>query len=485
MPTKPAQSEAANWRLWLWGLVLAVTSARLAALAMNRTDIFVDEAQYWLWGQSLDFGYYSKPPLIAWVIRAATELAGSDAPFWLRVPGAVLHGATALILAALAGRLYDPRTAFWVGASYVTAPFTTVGSLLISTDTVMAPAYAAALYFYVRAAKDGRAGCAALAGAMAGLAFMAKYAAVYFLLGAGLAALFVPAMRLPWRSIAVMLLAFGAVIAPNIWWNLVHDLTTVSHTVDNVGWLRGGAGADGLLHISELGWFLANQFLVFGPILLVGLLAAAVGSDRGRGLIWFALPVLAIVCMQALLSRAYANWAVASYFAGVVVAVAYLLARAPWLLPISLAINGAMAVILPVLAALAPWPEVNGKPLLQRYLGRATLSHQIVAAAQDTGAVAVFAADREILADLFYTGRDAGLRFYAPAPAGRPHNYFEQNFALPARPEGRVLYVLVSAPVCSGIPLTPVARFDTTRGAFAKRKLAGYVLPDGCEHALD
>jgi len=92
-------------------VVAAVTAARIAALASDRTDLFVDESQYWLWGQSLDLGYYSKPPLIAWLIRGVTELLGSDAPFVVRLPGAILHGAAALIVGAVAARLLDARHA--------------------------------------------------------------------------------------------------------------------------------------------------------------------------------------------------------------------------------------------------------------------------------------------------------------------------------------------------------------------------------------
>jgi hypothetical protein len=38
-------------------------------LHFDSTDLFVDEAQYWFGRRNIDFGYYSKPPMIAWVIR--------------------------------------------------------------------------------------------------------------------------------------------------------------------------------------------------------------------------------------------------------------------------------------------------------------------------------------------------------------------------------------------------------------------------------
>ena len=74
--------------------IAAITLYRIALLPLATADLFVDEAQYWLWGQELAWGYYSKPPLIGWVIRAVTDLAGSDGAFWIRAPGPVLHGIT-------------------------------------------------------------------------------------------------------------------------------------------------------------------------------------------------------------------------------------------------------------------------------------------------------------------------------------------------------------------------------------------------------
>ena len=68
----------AAFALGLAGIAL-VTLWRVALLPFDSADLFVDDAQYWLWGQTLDWGYYSKPPLIAWILRLSTSI-GSDAP---------------------------------------------------------------------------------------------------------------------------------------------------------------------------------------------------------------------------------------------------------------------------------------------------------------------------------------------------------------------------------------------------------------------
>ena len=65
-------------------LVAALTLARLIALFTSPLELYPDEAQYWLWSRTLDFGYYSKPPVIAWAIWATTALGG-DAEPWVRL----------------------------------------------------------------------------------------------------------------------------------------------------------------------------------------------------------------------------------------------------------------------------------------------------------------------------------------------------------------------------------------------------------------
>ncbi len=469
--------DTETWLRPSLGIVAGVTLLRLGLLAFDRTDLFVDESQYWLWGQDFAFGYYSKPPLIAWVIGAVTAVFG-DTPFWVRAPGAVFHGGTALILGALAARMQGARAAVWVAAAYVTLPFVAVGSLLISTDTIMAPFFAAALYFHRRLVTGGGMGTALLCGAMAGVAFLAKYAAIYFLGGVALAAFIYPAMRIAPRHVLALLVAFGAVMAPNILWNLNNDLTTVSHTMDNVGWLRSDNPLSqlSLMRVAE---FLASQFAVFGPIMGIALIIAAVRRGTDKTLFPFILPALMIVSGQALLEKAYANWAVSAYFAGTVVAMAVLIAR-PRLLRASLVINGLVCVALPLLTMFPQASIGRDAPLLKRYLGRADLTRQIIAASKSLGPVPIVAVSRDVLADLFYTGAHSGLTFLSVPATGRAPNHYAQTYPLAAGDVGRVLFVASIPPVCDGAIPTPVIQFNTVGGAYDGDGLAGYMIEASC-----
>lgn len=474
---EPVSSIRRGWFLPAFGLVVVVVALRLLALSFDHTDLFVDETQYWLWGQRLDFGYYSKPPLIGWLLRAVTDLAGSSDPFWVRMPGAVLHGLTALILGALAARIAGARAGIWAAVLYITLPFVALGSWLISTDTVMAPFFALALLFFWRAGESRAAREGAMAGLAIGLAFMAKYAAIYFWGGAVLAMLIVPARRIGWRAFAAMAAVFALVIAPNVVWNLTHKLTTLQHTLDNVGWVRAGAGAN----IASMAEFFGAQFAVFGPVAFAALLwgVTRLGDPVKRALAALSILPIVAVTVQAFLGKAQANWAVAAYFAGTVLAVLVLPRRGRIA---ALAINLLACLAVPVLTIFAPVLGPADKPWMKRYLGRAELSTRILDLARAEG-VPVYAQDRDILADLFYTGRGivgpGGVTVYAPQPRPHAHNYYEQNFALPPDAAGKVLAILPAPFACGGGDLPPDGMLNGS-GTWAGKGITAYLADAEC-----
>src|ERR1700676_3680117 len=48
----------------------------MAIILYAGIELGPDEAQYWTWSQALDWGYYSKPPGIAWQIWLGTQVFG-------------------------------------------------------------------------------------------------------------------------------------------------------------------------------------------------------------------------------------------------------------------------------------------------------------------------------------------------------------------------------------------------------------------------
>ena len=77
--------------------VAVVTLLRVAYLGFNLLPLFGDEAQYWSWSLEPAFGYYSKPPMVAWLIAATTAVAGQG-EFAVKLASPLTHAVTALMI---------------------------------------------------------------------------------------------------------------------------------------------------------------------------------------------------------------------------------------------------------------------------------------------------------------------------------------------------------------------------------------------------
>src|SRR5919198_6066110 len=93
-------------------LLGALTMIRLIGLKFSVVDLFFDEAQYWAWSREPAFGYFSKPPLLAWTIALAERVCGGSEAC-IRAPAPLFYFGTSLLVYAIARQLYDSRIAFY------------------------------------------------------------------------------------------------------------------------------------------------------------------------------------------------------------------------------------------------------------------------------------------------------------------------------------------------------------------------------------
>ena len=313
-----ADGGTAVWAALLIGGVLAW---RVGQLFLSPLQLYPDEAQYWLWSRTLDWGYYSKPPVIAWAIRAATALGG-DGEAWVRLPAPLFHAAAAAGLFAAGRRLFDGSAGLCAAAVYLLMPGVALSSQVVATDAPLLAGLALALWAGARLWTGGGALSAAALGAALGAAALSKYAAFYAVGGLLLhAALDREGRRTLWTPAraAAAAAAFLLVFGPNLVWNLLHGFQTVAHTAADADLGREARAQRGLDPLRPAG-FLLSQLGVFGPAPLAALAAAALGwrrrDPRERWLLWLAAPALAVVAAEALVARANANWAGAAYAAG-------------------------------------------------------------------------------------------------------------------------------------------------------------------------
>jgi 4-amino-4-deoxy-L-arabinose transferase-like glycosyltransferase len=114
-------------------ILVVLTCVRLAGLAFSEVDLFDDEAQYWSWGRDLAFGYYTKPPLLAWLLALTSHVCG-DTEWCVRSPAPVLYFATSLTAYFAARNFYDEQTGFWAGLLTALTTGVVFSARIISTD---------------------------------------------------------------------------------------------------------------------------------------------------------------------------------------------------------------------------------------------------------------------------------------------------------------------------------------------------------------
>jgi 4-amino-4-deoxy-L-arabinose transferase-like glycosyltransferase len=222
-------------------LVVALTAVRIAVLFTTPLELYPDEAQYWLWSRELAWGYYSKPPMVAWLIAGSTAIGG-DAEAWIRLPSALAHGLAALALYGVGARLSGPWTGFWGAALYSLMPAIQLSSGLMTTDAplllFLSLALLACAYLFQAEAARSPAPAAAALGLALGLAFLSKYAALYFVIGLVIHAAASREARRRWTpaALAALVAAFAVTVAPNLLWNAGHGFATVTHTASNANW---------------------------------------------------------------------------------------------------------------------------------------------------------------------------------------------------------------------------------------------------------
>lgn len=441
------------WRFALAATVL-LTGLRLFALFATPLELYPDEAQYWLWSRSFEAGYFSKPPMVAWVIRLTTALGGDGEPF-VRLGSPLFHAMTGLVLFAVGRRLYGAWTGFGALLVYQLMGGVTLSSGLISTDTLLLGFLSLALLAYVDlpAAKRPLFTAAGL-GAALGLAMLSKYAALYAVIGIGLHLILDREARRVWTwpTAAVAAAVFAVVIAPNLIWNATHGFETVGHTAANGSWDQGLK-----FNVVEMLRLLAEQFVVFGLPFALLIWAAVEAFRRRLGptevmlLCWTAPPIV-FVTIQAFLTRANANWTAAAYVAGAVLAAHMGMRLRPRWVPIALLVP--QAVLAGLFIVWAVWPrtaeDMGMANSFKRVKGWQDTAETVTRRAEvelaNQGLSAIAVDDRFLFNELAYYGRDFFAKPGAPPLAiwtrgGRPGNQAEATAPLTPAIGQRVLVV--------------------------------------------
>lgn len=424
-------------------ILLGLLAWRGLALDAAGLSLHFDEAQYWVWSTALDWGYYSKPPVIASLYWFTDLLIGND-PGAFRLAAGLLYTGAAVLAGLIARDAFGAGHAIPTALVFACIPGIAVSAGFLTTDAPLTLCWALALFSLQRAiSAQGHWGHWCGVGLALGLGLLSKYTMGAFALCAlGMLAC-MPAYRPllrrtgPWVALFIAALVF----APNVLWNAQHGFPTLSHTQEISQIERAG------LHLDRLLEFILGQFIVGGPLLLVSAFLAARSARLHQlpqsandhqamvRLAWFTLPLLILACIQATISRAQINWALPAYLSLTVIVVATILRAHPRRLGIATLANVVILAcflhwpILRAAASLAPgqrgdlfarfygWPQM-GQRLLQ------TLNlHTTPAGASQ---VVLVNEDRANLARLAYELRRPLARIASWNPEGRQADHWSR-----------------------------------------------------------
>ena len=304
--------DKSNYYLF-WCCVFFVI-LKLISINTTNFNLYGDEAQYWLWSKELSFGYYSKPPLLSWLISFVTFVFG-DSFFVLKTIPIIIYFITSILIFIFVKKLFnDVSLAICSALTFHLLPSVSLSSFLLSTDILLILFWTWGLIQVLKIKEYPSYFNFLLLGLILGFAFLSKYAAIYFIISLILLFIIEKDFRLVFVNskfkIILSLLIFILVLMPNIFWNYQNDWSTIGHTADN-------AALDKIkLNFIGFAEFLFSQIIMIGPILFIGFVLCIYKpiklNTNEKFLLCFSLPALLIVSLESLLVRAHANWAAVS-----------------------------------------------------------------------------------------------------------------------------------------------------------------------------
>jgi 4-amino-4-deoxy-L-arabinose transferase-like glycosyltransferase/membrane-associated phospholipid phosphatase len=346
----------------LFLFLLIISLFRIYYILNGPLDLSPDEAHYWEWSRRLDWSYYSKGPMMAYLIYIGTSLFG-DSVFGIRVMAVICSALSSIFLYILGKNLYNENIGLSSAITLQIIPLYSTYGVIFTIDSPLILLWTVSLLLFSRAtniaqglhenqtfpgqkqnhahppsAHGDNEGLQAeghkeslvlwcLLGVTVGLGLLTKYTMAFFYPCALLFLLFSKESRKflftkgPYLGFIISLFVFSPVII----WNAIHDWVTLHHTAGQAHIAEG-------FHISMKDFFefIGSQFGVITPLLLV-FMALSIWkmrkSSQGAVLFWFSIPVVIFFIFKSIQAKVQANWALPGYITGIIAFSAYYMKR--------------------------------------------------------------------------------------------------------------------------------------------------------------
>lgn len=276
-------------------------------LVISGTELFHDEAYYWLWSRFPDWGYFDHPPLIAWLIGLTAGWI--DGEWGVRLGPCLTLAAAAWIV----GRRIVPQNRQWAWwAGWTVFPLLSFVSTLALPDTALLSCGLLFFWSLQRFIEEDSTARALTVGACAALLLYAKYHGALLIVGAAVGAPELMKRKSFWLAAVTGLLLF----APHLYWQWQHAFPTLRYHL-----FQAHRGQPSLYRPLE---FLLRQAFSPGILLAPWVWWGAIRMRRKdpfeRALLGMALTTLGVFFCLSFFKKVEGNWTVAAYLALLVLA---------------------------------------------------------------------------------------------------------------------------------------------------------------------
>ncbi|MEM9324851.1 MAG: glycosyltransferase family 39 protein [Bacteroidota bacterium] len=301
------------WKVLL-GWHLAIFVLRGLVLVLGPLDLFIEEAQYWVWSQRPALSYYSKPPMVAYVNWLSTSIFGST-EFALKLNALSLGLIYSLLTYAFSYELFRNVKQALVASLLVYAlPMNHLIFNVFSTDSLLLVFWALTTLLFWRAIQTDKVICWVAVGVFAGMGFLSKYTMVLF---APIAFLYLFWHRVEVfrkRGIYISLFITFLFMLPVLIWNWQMDFISFKHLADE------GKTALTIGKRLQLGSeFIGSEIGMLSPFLFPFIVGAIIDAFRRKSaehfyLLLAPLLVFSFFLVYSFTKRVEVNWPFFSYF---------------------------------------------------------------------------------------------------------------------------------------------------------------------------
>lgn len=307
----------------LASVLVGIFILRVGYLFINGLDLLGDESYYWDWSRIPDWCYYSKPPMVAWIIAIFTGIGG-DYTAVVRLPTVVLGTVFLTYFYATARAFYSFQAGALAVLLVLATPFNVLANFVMTIDPPLYCFWIMSLYYLRKALFDAQQRAWLWAGLSTAAALLSKQVALLIPL---MLIIFLLLNRQRWylfrRELLIYLLPVIVSFIPILWWNMQHDWVMFDHSKGHFGIKEAVSLVN---RLEQAGSFLLYQVLLVSPVIFV--LVMFVGgkacwrlprlNQEQQFLVLMGPMLLLGILLLSLVQKVQGNWSMPFYFSALI-----------------------------------------------------------------------------------------------------------------------------------------------------------------------